>query len=310
MITRRGFGLRRRVICSQPDQRWLASGLPVTLGSNHEREFVNAEYTVIVPYYCEAEIARYMTIADQIERLGRQSHEYRFLLAASPRTRLSRELEARLSELAPVDHFQCPTRIFGYPAGPTAMFWDCMDWMDCNSRSAEGFGLWFESDMVPVRENWLDLIVADWHRGGQPWLMGCVIPEIYRNRLFKTTPPKWTEEHVNGGACYCRHFARHLPPQAREDVFDLAVYPYCQEANQVRATETISLSTMNRCRMDISNSNRAVLHGFLQNKEKFLSKCLRLANRCLSQWRSARDCNPGIWPGRSCGSNWAPKVIM
>ena len=249
--------------------------------SYREREFVSGEYTLIFPYYCEAEVQRYLTIADQIERLGSQKTPYRFLLAASPRTQLNRQLEDRMRRIAPVDHFQCPTRIFGYPAGPTAMFWDCMEWMSENSKSADGFGLWFESDMIPVRPNWLDMIVEQWTTGGQPWLMGCLIPEIYRNRLFKTTPPKWTEEHVNGGACYCRHFARHLPDEAREDVFDLAVYSYCRDAGMVRSTPSISLSTMGRCRLDIGNPNRAVLHGFLQNKEKFLAKCTALSQKSL-----------------------------
>ena len=214
-----------------------------------------------------------MKIADHIEALGPQTTDYDFLLAASPRREPDRTFEKRMSRIAPVHHLQCPTQIFGYPQGPTAMFWDCMDWIAAHSSSNQGFGFWFESDMIPVKRHWLDSIVEEWNEGETPLLMGCVIPEIYRNRLLKTTPPKWTEEHINGGACYRRDFALQMPEAAKQEVFDLAVYPYCQAIGKVKRSTTITLSSMKRFRSDIAHPDKAVLHGFLQDKDRFVECC-------------------------------------
>lgn len=245
---------------------------------NRRTERVNKmsnQYTIILPYYCQEEIDRYMRIGDHLMELGPQKHSFEFLLAASPRIRPNREIEKRFSRIAPTVSFSCPTRVFGYPEGPTAMFWDCMDFLSTNSSDDDqGFGLWLESDMIPVKSDWLDRIIEDWHGSETtPWLMGCLIPDVYKHRLLKK-PRKWIAEHVNGGACYSRHFARELPPEARNDVFDVAVYPYvAAQPGRLKVSQTIALSTMERCRGDIVDPRRMILHGFMQNKDDFIDKC-------------------------------------
>ncbi|MEC9093457.1 MAG: hypothetical protein VX438_12165 [Planctomycetota bacterium] len=233
------------------------------------------KYTIILPYYCQDEIDRYMRIGDHLMELGVQKNEFEFLLAASPKIRPSREFEKRFSRIAPTISFSCPTKVFGYPEGPTAMFWDCMEFLSVNSNDDDqGFGLWLESDMIPIKPNWLDLIVEDWHSGEvTPLLMGCLIPDVYKHRILKR-PRKWIAEHVNGGACYGRHFAKEIPKEARNDVFDVAVYPYVLEKpGALKVSQTISLSTMQRCRSDIIDPRRMILHGFMQDKDDFIDKC-------------------------------------
>ncbi|MEE2642266.1 MAG: hypothetical protein VX768_16670 [Planctomycetota bacterium] len=232
------------------------------------------KYTIILPYYCQEEIDRYMRIGDHLMELGPQETEYEFLLAASPKIRPNRDFEKRFSRIAPTISFSCPTKIFGYPEGPTAMFWDCMDFLSQHSDDDDqGFGLWLESDMIPVKPDWLDRIVQDWHAGQVPLLMGCLIPDVYKHRILKR-PRKWIAEHINGGACYGRHFGRALPAEARQDVFDVAVYPYVSDPpHQLKVTQTIALSTMERCRADIVDPRRTILHGFMQNKDDFIDKC-------------------------------------
>lgn len=233
------------------------------------------KYTIILPYYCQEEIDRYLRIGDHLMELGPQKNEFEFLLAASPKIRPSREFERRFSRIAPTISFACPTKIFGYPEGPTAMFWDCMEFLGTNSRDDDqGFGLWLESDMIPIKSNWLDLIIEDWHSGEiTPLLMGCLIPDVYKHRILKR-PRKWIAEHVNGGACYGRHFAKQLPEEARNDVFDVAVYPHVLEKpGSLKVSHTIALSTMERCRADIVDPRRMILHGFMQDKDDFIDKC-------------------------------------
>ena len=233
------------------------------------------KYTIILPYYCQEEIDRYMRIADHLMELGPQQHEYEFLLAASPKIRPNRDFEKRFSRIAPTVSFSCPTKVFGYPEGPTAMFWDCMDYLSANSSDDDqGFGLWLESDMIPVKSGWLDRIVEDWHSGDEtPLLMGCLIPDVFKHRILKR-PRKWIAEHIKGGACYGRHFSRELPQEARNEVFDVAIYPYLKDRpGKMKVSQTISLSTMDRCRADIVDDRRQILHGFLQEKDDFIDKC-------------------------------------
>lgn len=233
------------------------------------------KYTIILPYYCQEEIDRYMRIGDHLMDLGPQEHPFEFLLAASPKIRPNRDFERRFSRIAPTISFSCPTKIFGYPEGPTAMFWDCMDFLSTNSADDDqGFGLWLESDMIPVKPDWLDQIINDWHSADEtPLLMGCLIPDVYKHRILKR-PRKWIAEHINGGACYGRHFAKELPAEARNDVFDVAVYPYLRDQpGKMKVSQTIALSTMERCRADIVDDRRQILHGFMQNKDDFIDKC-------------------------------------
>lgn len=232
------------------------------------------KYTIILPYYCQEEVDRYLRIGDHLMELGPQKHEFEFLLAASPKIRPNRDFEKRFSRIAPTVSFSCPTKIFGYPEGPTAMFWDCMDFLSTNSgEDDQGFGLWLESDMIPVKPNWLDMIVEDWHQSKvTPLLMGCLIPDVYKHRILKR-PRKWIAEHINGGACYGRHFAKELPTEARNDVFDVAIYPYLLETGRMKESQTIALSTMERCRADVVDPRRTILHGFMQDKDDFIDKC-------------------------------------
>lgn len=233
------------------------------------------KYTIILPYYCQEEVDRYLRIGDHLMDLGPQKNDFEFLLAASPKIRPNRDFEKRFSRIAPTISFSCPTKIFGYPEGPTAMFWDCMDFLSTNSSEEDqGFGLWLESDMIPVKPNWLDAIVEDWHSGDvTPLLMGCLIPDVFKHRLLKK-PRKWIAEHINGGACYGRHFGKKLPAEARNDVFDIAVYPYLlEDKGLLKFSKTIALSTMERCRLDIVDPRRMILHGFMQDKDEFIDKC-------------------------------------
>ena len=99
---------------------------------------------IIVPYFSEEEVDRYLRIAKRLDAFREQSVAYEFLLAASPRIQPSERLFYAFSQIAPCKHFQCPTKIFGYPQGPTAMFWDCMDHVHETYDLEGGFSLWME----------------------------------------------------------------------------------------------------------------------------------------------------------------------
>lgn len=235
---------------------------------------MTAKNIVIVPYYAEEEIRRYLRIAEQILALGPQSTPFEFLLASSPRIQPSRRLRDQFSRIAVTRTLACPTQVFGYPQGPTAMFWDCMDHIAATATADGGFSLWLESDMVPVKSDWLDRLAGEWQSGGDPLVLGCFVPSVRRKRFLRRSKIM-ALEHVNGGACYAKEFARQVPPEYRAGVFDMAIYPYLKQSGRFRTTEAIAFSTITRCQRDVGDPRRVLLHGFLQDKDAFLERCLQ-----------------------------------
>ena len=230
-------------------------------------------HVVILPYFCDEEIKRYLKIVGRMEQFPKQKCEWQFLLAASPRIKPSQELKRACERVAPTESFRCPTQIFGYPEGPTAMFWDSMEYIEANSPNDGGFGLWFESDMAAVQPDWLDRLDAEWNDGTPPLLMGCYVPEVYKQRLLRRKK-LLLEDHVNGGACYSKQFARWMPVEAREGVFDVVVYKYAKKLGRVKATGLIDFSTNARVRRDLQDPSRVILHGFMQDKNRFVEDCV------------------------------------
>ena len=233
---------------------------------------------VILPYFSEEEIDRYELIANKMLALGPQKNRFEFLLAASPKKEPSDRLLKTMSRVAPCHHFQCPTRVFGYPEGPTAMFWDSMDYLNENDNGDGGFGLWFESDMIPAKSNWFDQIVNDWNRNwdereSPTMVMGCYVPEVYKKRFFR---PKrlWVPEHINGGACYAKDFVKFIPARYRSGTFDMVIYEFLKASDIYAKTESIAFSTLENCRKDLADERRMLLHGFMQPKNEFINACL------------------------------------
>lgn len=242
-------------------------------------------HVVILPYFCDEEVDRYLKIAQRLKTFNPPKVRCDYLLAASPRTETSQRLVDAYSELGHVATLDCPTQIFGYPEGPTAMFWDCMDYLSKHYANSGGFGLWLESDMAPVKSDWLDRLSDEWYGDSDytsdpeslsqtPIMMGCYVPEVYKRRFFKR-PKLMLGDHINGGACYAMDFYQHMPAEARQWVFDMAVYKYARKLGRIRRTRQIAFSTTRRARRDVADDAKVLLHGFRQDKDRFLDRCLR-----------------------------------
>jgi hypothetical protein len=105
-------------------------------------------------------------------------------------------------------------------------------------------------------------------------MMGCYVPHVYKHRLFRE-PKLLLNPHINGGACYALDFARRMPAAAREGVFDMAVYEHGLTVGEMRPTRQISFSTVQRARRDVLSMEKCILHGFMQDKDRFISECVR-----------------------------------
>ncbi len=256
------------------------------------------QHVIILPYFCDEEVTRYLKIAARLRTFPQPAGGYHFLLASSPRTKTSSQLVAAYSKIGQAIPFACPTQVFGYPEGPTAMFWDCMEYLAKYFSDRSGFGLWLESDMAPIKPDWIDRLSHQWFSQAQtPIMMGCYVPEVYRHRWFKK-PKLILHPHINGGACYAMDFARQMPDEARMGVFDMAVFEYAQKMGRARSTNQIAFSTVSRVRRDLLDDSKVLLHGFMQDKNKFIDGCLeplslgekRMAtwNPWLDQWEHIR----------------------
>lgn len=233
------------------------------------------KHVVILPHFCEEEVERYLSIARLLKSWPKPKIETDFLLAASPKREPSDRLIAEYQTLGKVIPFKCPTQIFGYPEGPGAMFWDCMEFIETNYDGNDGFSLWLESDMCPTQSDWLDRLSDMWFAGtDRPLMMGCYVPEVYKYRLLKRKK-RILEPHINGGACYAMNFASQMPEDARQGVFDMAVFQFAKERGLARECRAISFSTTDRVRRDLMDRSKVLLHGFMQEKDQFIDDCIR-----------------------------------
>ncbi len=231
------------------------------------------EHVVILPYYCQEEVDRYLLTAAWMRENCRRPLNCIFLLAASPKCPPNDTLFQAYSELGRCQSFQCPTQVFGYPGGATAMFWDALDYIAENFDGG-GFALWFESDMAFVKPDWLARLDAEWSsHSTKPLVMGCYVPPVFKFRPFRKRK-LLLEPHINGGACYSLDFARRMPRAAREGVFDMSIYQYGPSVGLVCKTDQIAFSTVGSARRDVLSSQRTVLHGFLQDKDAFIRRCV------------------------------------
>lgn len=165
------------------------------------------------------------------------------------------------------------------------MFWDCMDYIANETPHDGGFSLWFESDMIPVAEDWIDRISDDWYaKSPAPVLMGCWVPKVTKRRFFRR-PRLWIPEHINGGACYSKDFGQVIPNQAREGVFDLSVFESAQEIGRAYGTPTIGFATVDRAEHEISKPERVLLHGFMEDKDKFIETCINLSSKPIAEFQ-------------------------
>ena len=244
-------------------------------------------HTILFPYFSEEEVDRYERILEHMLALGKQDCEFEFVLASSPRRKPSPRLLEAAQRVAPARFFECPSKVFGYPAGATAMFWDCM-WHvanDRNSNPSKDFVLWMESDMCPIKEDWMDRLDAQWNQCGDALAMGISIPDVYYEkrerfrfkhllRPRKSEQIKWISAHINGGACYRRDLVRYVGPEYREGIFDMELGQMFQDYGGYASSPAFAFSSVERVASDLDDPNKVVLHGYLQDKDYFLDACI------------------------------------
>lgn len=228
-------------------------------------------HLIIIPYFQEEEVGIFLKISDFLFSLSQSRTPFRFLLANRDSISASLELQQRFSRIAPVDVFTSHVRAQGYPEGIDAFFWDVMDHVAKMAQIDGGFALWLEPDMIPVGPGWLDRLHAEWEESPDILVMGQFFPGVYLRRENHLTYP-----HINGGACYAKDLSRQIPRQYRRRYFDEAIFPFLKKTGRYRISTLFKFSHMLSLADDVRSGRYAVLNGFRQDKQEFISEAIRI----------------------------------
>lgn len=227
------------------------------------------KHVIILPYYSNDEIKRYLWIANFLKEFTVTKYNYEFLLAAHSSIQPSSTLFNAFVRIAPTKSLQCKTKISGFPQGPAAVFWEIMEYINGHYEKDGGFSLWLESDMIPVKANWLDRLTEQWLRIPETVLMGLYVPDRYIEGGGRIA------EHINGGACYAKDFANFLPQEGRKPSFDVELFRYIRKTQRFQKSNLFAFAKIDNLWQLIHNSEKVILHGFKQNKDRFIKSCLR-----------------------------------
>ena len=234
------------------------------------------KHLIVIPFYCEAEIDRYCQIAAHLRRMPKQVTPFRFLVAASHRAPSSHRIVEAYSRITDVVEYRCQKDVPGYPQGPTQMFWETFDHIAGLCNGTPGFSLWLESDMVPVKPDWVDRLSSQWKEQPDCLIMGLRVPVLHRQRFLGR--PKASKEHINGGACYAHDFSQRISEGARAgDLFDVCAFPYIKKAGSFQDVPAFAFSTVSTLPFDIGDPSRVILHGWKQDKDRFVREATRVA---------------------------------
>jgi len=242
-----------------------------------DRSAINMKHIVAIPYYCREEIRRYFWIAEFLSQFAKSNSQYEFLLVSGPFINPSADLYEAFARLAPTSSMQCTSRQNSNHDGPGNMFWDTMEHISSHFPHDGGFVLWLESDMIPVKSDWIQKLEAEWLNEPKVNLMGHYIP------AFTMKNGTVVPDHINGGACYSKDFVDVVPtPNKRFSqtqparAFDIRFFPPVKKENRYKESESFAFGVHNRISEIIFAPDVTILHGYLQRKDAFIKECIAI----------------------------------
>lgn len=235
-------------------------------------------HVIVLPYFCSDEVRRYHRIATLLASYPRPDAEFRFLLAAAGTAKPDAELIAQLESLAEVDVLQCRMGGDHYWHGAATMFWEIMDHLRALDKRDGGFVLWMESDMVPIKHDWLDRLDHEWRELDRPLVMGSYVTHFPAYLGGEPVRP-----HINGGACYAKDLATVIPgPPGRALPFDMAMFPAVVASGRPwSATQQFAFASPVEASTPRNFADATILHGLGPEKDMFVDcvlASLRLAS--------------------------------
>jgi len=230
------------------------------------------KHLIVIPYYCRQEVRRFLWTADHIKRMPRAKVPFEFLISSRFDAKADDRLFDVLSAIAPTKMFRCTTQQKGNPPGSKAMFFDTMNHIALHYESDGGFALWFESDMVPIKHDWLSRISREWTDVPQnKAVMGHGIAPIKQAGI---------PGHINGGACYAKNLARLVrldkivDQHVVQKAFDMLLFQEIQRVQPYKYSKAFVNAYLSFIPRYFNDSQICVLHGWAQPKDKFVKECI------------------------------------
>ena len=227
------------------------------------------KHIIVIPYYSRREIKVFLETAKTWKKLTKTNLNYEFLLSVRYDTKPDKTLEKEFSKIAHTRSIQCQTRGKGIRApakgfnieGPTAMFWDTMEYVNNNYPKDGGFVLWFEYDMVPLIPSWLDKLDEKW-RTGNYVMMGKLIDRNWVRKYFPKCLPGMVE-HINGGACYKKDFCEKVFKKKcnLKLSWDIEIFSQIKSKYSYKATNLIEFRFCHPTIIHSPHKETVLLHG-------------------------------------------------
>jgi len=226
---------------------------------------------IVLPYASDTEIRRFLKIGYFLRRRDKNRCHFEFLLVNKNTVKPDKELAAVLNDLAPVRCYEPETVLNSYPEGPDEVFWKAMEYVSKVYEKDGGFALWLESDMLPKVPDWVDRLEREWKAYPGILIMGLYFSQKY---LIKTGDR--IAEHINGGACYSKDIFMAVPSLYKGKYFDVSLFPFIKKTKKFHASWLFRYSHMHSLLDDIQDNRAVILHGYRQDKEKFISKAIEI----------------------------------
>ena len=230
------------------------------------------KHIILLHYYCEAEIERYLQIAEFLREYSRCRADYEFLLLAASCISPSQVLQDAYSKIAPAKTLSGQKTMNGHLAGANAAFWEGMEYINNNYEKDGGFVFWLESDMLPIKKNWVDLLELEWKKHPGILVMGLYIPWLIDPRVECNliTP------HINGGGCYVKYLDSIIPISYKNPAFDMHLSRYAMKVRKFHKSGQFVFTDKYELCYDISNPKITILHGLEQDHNQFISGTINL----------------------------------
>ncbi len=229
------------------------------------------KHIIVIPYINQEEISRLLQIGNYLKRHTRNLCDYEFLLVNKKTVESSDVLLKTYSSIAPTSQYQPETLFNTYPEGVDECFWKSMEYIYQNHDQDGGFALWFESDMIPIASDWVDKLGEEWSKHFEVSVMGLYVP-----RKFYAKKNVLVGEHINGGACYSKEISKIISPEVRGKYFDTNMFHHIKKSNKYHASSLIKFGHQWSILREVKNNKAVLLHGYLQNKDSFVSKAIDL----------------------------------
>ena len=231
------------------------------------------KHVILLHYYCEAEISRYLRIAEFLREYSRCSADYEFLLLAASCISPSQALEDAFARIAPAKTFPCRKTKDGYLEGSAAAFWEGMGYVNSRYDKDGGFAFWLESDTMPIKSNWVDLLELEWKKHPDILVMGLYVPWL------SDTQAGVVPAHINGGGCYAKDMDNLIPASYKSSntqPFDISLSQYAMKVRKFHKSGQFVFADQYKLCRDIRNPKITILNGHHLNQDELISRAISL----------------------------------